>query len=98
VSDLIDGIVCMMKTKSVFIGPINRGNLTGFSMCGSAKNVLRLTGSQSNLSFRPLPWDDPKQRQPDILLTMENLGGEPKVRLEDGLKEAINYFKRLLNA
>jgi len=98
VSDLIDGFVCMMKAKAVFTGPINRGNPTEFSMCRPAENVLKLTGSQSNLSFKPLLQDDPKQCQPDIVLAKEKLGWETTVRLEDGLKKAINYFKRLLNA
>jgi UDP-glucuronate decarboxylase len=61
-----------------------------------AEKVIQLTGSKSKLVFMPLPTDDPKQRQPDITLAKENLGWQPKVNLEDGFKETIAYFKKLL--
>ena len=63
-----------------------------------AEKVLTLVGSKSKLVFMPLPVDDPKQRQPDIKLAKENLGWTPKVNLEDGLKETVHYFRKLLIA
>lgn len=98
VDDLIEGFIRMMKTEAGFTGPINLGNPSEFSMLELAENVLRMTGSKSKLTFKPLPADDPKQRQPNISLAKEKLGWEPKVRLEDGLKETIAYFRKLLDA
>jgi UDP-glucuronate decarboxylase len=97
VDDLIDGFVRMMATEKGVTGPINLGNPGEFTMLELAKKVIQLTGSKSQLVFMPLPTDDPKQRQPDITLAKEKLGWKPKVNLEDGLKETISYFKKLLN-
>lgn len=96
VDDLIEAILRTMDTPSDFTGPINIGNPVEFTMLELAEMVLRLTGSKSKLERQPLPQDDPKQRQPDISLARSALGWEPKVSLEDGLKETIAYFKRLL--
>ena len=79
------------------MGPVNMGNSSEFSMLDLAENVLRLTGSKSRLEFKPLPVDDPKQRQPNIALAKEKLNWEPKVCLEDGLKETISFFRKLLD-
>ena len=98
VDDLIEGFVRMMATEKGVTGPINLGNPGEFTMLELAEKVIQLTGSKSKLVFMPLPTDDPKQRQPDITLAQENLGWEPKVDLEDGLKETVNYFKKLLHA
>ena len=98
VDDMIEGFVRMMDSEPGFTGPVNMGNPDEFTMLELAENVLRLVGSKSKLSFKPLPTDDPRQRQPDIALAKEKLGWEPKVRLEDGLKETIAYFRKLLNA
>ena len=98
VDDMIDGFVRMMDTEPGFYGPVNMGNPDEFTMLELAENVLRLVGSRSKLTFKPLPMDDPRQRQPDITLAKEKLGWEPKVRLEDGLKETIAYFRKILNA
>ena len=98
VDDLIEGFVRMMATAKGVTGPINLGNPGEFTMLELAEKVIQLTGSKSKLVFMPLPTDDPKQRQPDITLAKENLGWQPKVNLEDGLKETIHYFKKLLNA
>lgn len=96
VDDLIDAMVRMMKTSREFPGPVNIGNPSEFTMLQLAECVLRLTGSRSKLTFKPLPPDDPRQRQPDISLAKEKFGWEPKVTLEDGLKETVAYFRRTL--
>ena len=97
VDDLIEGFVRMMATEKGITGPINLGNPGEFTMLELAEKVIQLTGSKSKLVFMPLPADDPKQRQPDITLAKENLDWQPKVNLDDGLKETIAYFKKLLN-
>jgi UDP-glucuronate decarboxylase len=96
VDDLIDAMVRMMRSPAGFTGPVNIGNPGEFTMIELAERVLRLTGSKSNLVHRPLPTDDPKQRQPDIGVARAQLGWAPSVSLEDGLKETIDYFRRLL--
>ncbi|MBZ0104023.1 MAG: SDR family oxidoreductase [Sulfuricella denitrificans] len=95
VDDLVDGLVGMMDQDSE-IGPMNLGNPVEFTIRQLAEEVLRLTGSKSPLEFRPLPQDDPVQRQPDISLARATLGWTPKVALEDGLKETIAYFRKTL--
>ena len=79
-----------------FIGPVNLGNPGEFTMLELAEKVIRLTGSKSKLVFMPLPADDPTQRKPDISLAKEKLKWKPTIALEDGLKETIEYFKRIL--
>lgn len=96
VDDLIEGMVQMMN-QDVEIGPINIGNPDEFTIRELAETVLRLTGSKSELVFRPLPQDDPTQRQPDITKAKSILGWKPKVVLEDGLKETIMYFKKVVS-
>ena len=96
VDDLIDGMVRLMNSPADFTGPVNIGNPGEFTMLELAEKVLTLTGSSSKLVFEPLPQDDPKQRQPDIGLAKQELGWQPKVTLEDGLKETIHYFRDLL--
>jgi UDP-glucuronate decarboxylase len=86
-----------MDTTAEFTGPVNLGNSGEFTMIELAENVLRLTKSKSKLVRMPLPADDPKQRKPDITKAKTVLGWEPKVQLEDGLKETIAYFKKLLD-
>jgi UDP-glucuronate decarboxylase len=86
-----------MNTENRFTGPINLGNPNEFSMKELAELTLKLIGGKSMLSYRPLPIDDPKQRQPDIALAKSKLAWEPKVQLEDGLKETISYFRRRLS-
>lgn len=97
VDDLIEGFVRMMDTPKGFTGPVNMGNPVEFSMLELAEKIISLTNSNSKLVFMPLPADDPKQRQPDISLAKEHLSWEPKVALEDGLKETIAYFRGALN-
>ena len=98
VDDLIEGFVRMMDTEAGFTGPINLGNPNEFSMLELAEKVLKQVGGSSKLVFRPLPTDDPKQRQPDITLAKNKLSWEPTVQLDDGLKETISYFRKLLSA
>ena len=95
VSDLVEGMIRMMENEN-FIGPVNLGNPGEFTMLELAEKVIRLTGSKSKLVFMPLPADDPTQRKPDISLAKEKLKWEPTIALEDGLKETIEYFKRIL--
>jgi len=96
VDDLIDGMVRLMDSPAAFTGPVNIGNPGEFTMLELAETVLRLTDSRSRLRFEPLPQDDPKQRQPEIGLARSALGWEPRVALEDGLKETIAYFRSVL--
>jgi UDP-glucuronate decarboxylase len=93
VDDLISGMVSMMDSDSGFTGPVNVGNPGEFTMLELAELVLKLTGSSSTLQFKPLPQDDPRQRKPDITLAQVQLGWQPSVSLEDGLKETIAYFR-----
>lgn len=95
VSDLVDGIVRMMNSPQGFTGPINLGNPTEYTMLELAETILKLTNSKSNIVFRPLPSDDPRQRKPSIDLAKQNLDWQPSVNLEEGLKETIKYFKAL---
>ena len=92
VDDLIDGIVKMMNVEN-FTGPVNLGNPGEFTMLELAELVLQLTGSKSKIIHQPLPSDDPTQRCPVIDLAKEKLDWEPTVKLEDGLKVTIKYFK-----
>lgn len=96
VDDLIEGMVRFMESTPEFTGPVNIGNPTEFTMLELAEQVLKLVGGQSRLIFKALPQDDPKQRQPDISMAKKELGWVPSVKLEDGLKETISYFKALL--
>ncbi len=97
VDDMIEGFERMMDSESGFAGPVNMGNPNEFTMLELAETILRLTASKSKLTFKPLPADDPKQRQPNIALAKEKLRWEPTVRLEDGLRETITYFRKCLN-
>jgi UDP-glucuronate decarboxylase len=96
VDDLINGMLAMMETESNFLGPVNLGNPTEFTILELAEKVLRLTGSKSKVSFLPFPSDDPKRRRPDISLAESKLGWKPRVSLEEGLKETIAYFRKVL--
>ena len=97
VDDLIEAFLRLMDTPQDITGPINLGNPGEFTMLELAEKVIHLTGSRSKLVFQSLPQDDPRQRQPDITLARQTLQWEPKVALEDGLKETIAYFKKIIN-
>ena len=96
VDDLIDAMVKMMNSEKGFTGPVNIGNPGEFTMLQLAEAVLKLSGSKSKIIHQPLPSDDPKQRQPNIELAKAKLGWQPKVNLEDGLKETIAYFRKVV--
>jgi UDP-glucuronate decarboxylase len=98
VDDLIDGLVRLMDTGDEVTGPINLGNPVEFTMMGLAEAVIELTASKSPIDFKPLPIDDPRQRQPDISQARDALGWAPSVPLREGLKETIAYFDNLLRA
>jgi UDP-glucuronate decarboxylase len=98
VSDLIDGLVRLMNTEDDFTGPVNLGNPGEFTIRELAEKVVDLTGASSPIVYKPLPHDDPRQRQPDIRLAKKALGWEPTVPLEEGLKRTIAYFERLASA
>ena len=96
VDDLVRGLISLMETPDSVTGPINIGNPREFTIRQLAENVIDLTGSRSKLVFRPLPQDDPKQRQPDITKARDTLKWEPSVELRDGLSKTIAYFDALL--
>jgi UDP-glucuronate decarboxylase len=97
VDDLIDGLIRLMATPTDVTGPVNIGNPTEFKIVELAQMTLDLVGSRSRLVRRPLPEDDPQQRQPDISLARELLGWKPRVALKDGLMSTVAYFERLLS-
>ncbi len=96
VDDLVDGLMRLMGTAADFTGPVNLGNPGEFTIRRLAEMVIDMTGSKSSLIAKPLPADDPRQRQPDIALAKRTLGWEPRIPLKDGLKLTIAYFDRLL--
>lgn len=96
VDDLLDGMMKIMETGPDFTGPVNIGNPNEFTIRELAEKILKLTGSKSKLIFKPLPSDDPAQRQPDISLAKEKLRWSPKIELDEGLIKTIDYFKSVL--
>ncbi len=95
VDDLVDGMIKMMNSNET--GPINLGNPDEFSMNELAEKVINITGSKSKIVFKPLPQDDPKQRQPNITLAKTKLNWKPSIKLEDGLIKTVEYFKKELS-
>ena len=96
VDDLVAGLIALMKSQDDVVGPINLGNPTEFTMLELASTVLELTGSKSKIVNRPLPQDDPRQRQPDISKARTTLNWEPHTPLKQGLIKTITYFEDLL--
>lgn len=96
VDDLIEGLLRLMDTENGFAGPVNIGNPGEFTMIELAKLVLSLTGSRSQIVFRSLPSDDPRQRQPDVTLAREKLGWAPRIALQEGLIKTIAYFESVV--
>ena len=97
VDDLIDAIVAFMATPAELTGPVNLGNPHEFRIIELAEKIIAITGSRSAIVKSPMPADDPAQRQPDIALARKNLGWEPKVQLDAGLKKTIEYFEAMLD-
>ncbi len=96
VDDLISGLVSLMETADDFTGPVNLGNPQEFTILELARIVIRLTGSGSQIVFRPLPSDDPTQRKPDISLAKKVLSWQPRIDLEAGLEKTIVYFRNVI--
>jgi UDP-glucuronate decarboxylase len=96
VDDLIEGFSRLMATEDDFCGPVNLGNPDEFSIRELAEIVVDMTKSSSELIFKPLPADDPKQRQPDITLARDKLHWQPRVKLRDGLQKTIDYFRAIM--
>jgi UDP-glucuronate decarboxylase len=94
VTDMISALVRFMETDAALTGPINFGNPVEHTILELAEIIVRLTGSSSKIVFNKLPMDDPQQRCPDITLAKDRLGWTPEVKLEDGLKDTIDYFRR----
>ena len=96
VSDLVEALIRLMATEAAFTGPVNLGNPKEFTILELAEKILTLTASRSKIVYKPLPTDDPVQRQPDIALARRSLSWAPLVELDEGLRETIDYFKRTL--
>ncbi len=92
VSDMVEGLYKLMNNEKT-TGPVNIGNPGEFTIMELAEKIIKMTKSKSKIIFEPLPQDDPKQRKPDITLAKQFLNWEPKVRLDDGLKKTVEYFK-----
>ena len=93
ISDLVEGMIAMMEAGDHVVGPINMGNPHESTMLDLARAVIALTGGDSELVFLPLPADDPQQRRPDITVAQRELGWEPRVPLENGLRDTVHYFR-----
>lgn len=98
VDELIDGFIRLMASPDEFAGPVNLGNPVEFTIKELAEKVIDMTGSKSKITYKPLPHDDPKQRQPDITLAKRELDWEPTIKLEDGLRKTIEYFDTLIHS
>ena len=96
IDDLLNGMTAMMNTREDFIGPVNIGNPSEFTIKYLAGKIISLTGSRSKIIYQALPENDPKQRQPDISLAKKELNWEPKIQLDEGLAKTIAYFEKTL--
>lgn len=96
VDDLVEGMIRLMNSRDGFTGPVNVGNPNEFTILELAQKVIELTGSKSKIIYKPLPSDDPMQRQPDISLAKKELDWAPKVQLEEGLIKTIDFFKKFV--
>ena len=96
VDDLVEGMIRMMNSRDGFTGPVNLGNPGEFTMLELAEKVIKLTGSSSKIIYKPLPQDDPTQRQPVIDLAKKELDWEPTIALDEGLSKTIDYFEKII--
>jgi UDP-glucuronate decarboxylase len=97
VDDLVDGLVRLMEnTPDDFTGPVNLGNPREFTILELAQTIIAMLGSRSRIVHKPLPQDDPMQRKPDITLAKSVLGWDPQIRLEEGLKPTVEFFRKVL--
>ena len=96
VSDLVDGLIALMEAPDSLTGPVNLGNPVENTILEIAELILAKTGSRSEIASKPLPADDPKQRQPEISLAKSELGWQPTVPLDAGLDKTIAYFEKTL--
>jgi nucleoside-diphosphate-sugar epimerase len=96
-NDMVDAFIKLMDSPTDFTGPVNLGNPNEFTIRELAEKVIVLTGSQSEIIKNPLPSDDPTQRQPNISLAREKLDWKPNIKLDDGLKKTIEYFKMVIS-
>jgi UDP-glucuronate decarboxylase len=97
ISDMISGLVAMMNQNG-FVGPVNLGNPSEYTILSLASKIIEMTGSQSKLVFKSLPSDDPTRRQPDISLAKAKLGWLPRVEIKQGLEQTIRYFQDVIRA
>jgi UDP-glucuronate decarboxylase len=95
VDDMIEGVIRMMKAPNGFTGPVNLGNPEEYSILELAQKIIAHTQSKSKIVFQPLPEDDPLQRKPNIELAKDKLNWQPQTKLDEGLKQTIDYFKTL---
>ncbi len=96
VDDLVEGMIRLMNSRDGFTGPVNVGNPNEFTILELAQKVIELTGSKSKIIYKPLPSDDPMQRQPDISLAKKELDWSPKINLDEGLIKTIDFFKTVI--
>ncbi|CAD0007297.1 UDP-glucuronic acid decarboxylase family protein [Flavobacterium salmonis] len=96
VDDLVEGMIRLMNSKDSFIGPVNVGNPNEFTILELAEKIIQLTDSKSKIIYKPLPSDDPMQRQPDISLAKKELDWSPKINLDEGLIKTIEFFKSIV--
>lgn len=98
VDDLIEAMIRMMQTGDDFVGPVNIGNPNEFTMLELAQRIVEIAGSKSKFVYKPLPSDDPRQRQPNISLAKEKLGNwQPEIQLEQGLIKTVEYFRKIIS-
>ncbi|MEK0368730.1 MAG: SDR family oxidoreductase [Nitrosopumilus sp.] len=96
VDDLVEGLLQLMNSEDTFTGPVNLGNPEEISIRNLAEKIIEMTGIKSRIVYDSLPEDDPRKRQPDITVAKRELNWEPKIKLEEGLRRTIEYFKGIL--
>jgi UDP-glucuronate decarboxylase len=96
VDDMVDGLIRLMRTSDHITGPLNLGNPEETTILRLAESIIAMTASKSRIVRQPLPHDDPRQRRPDIAKASKLMDWIPKVSLEDGLKETVAYFRKIL--